>query len=1344
MIRSLRTVLVATVGLVLVVVLGLAVGASAVDWTQFRAPLAERLSNLLDARVTIDGVLSLKLLPRPAVSVRAVSVSDDDAAVGSFTLSADTLNLSVDPLSLLSGRVEIDRVRLLRSELLLHDAGPPPRSTEADPAAPGRAARPHSERSNDRVDVRRIDVREGRVHWIRPDGSALHLEGINATTTVEADSGRLRTTGNILLGGRGVDFVADLSGPQDAGRALALALRLPQSDALARFEGTVEERAAPIALSGDLRLEASDIGALLGLWLEGIEPTALAPIAGQPLLATANLDWHGTDVALTALSARAGQAQATAGLRLRLDSAPGFSARVNLENVELDEWTSLLAAAGDRSTASDPPDPASPGSARPQAETAFAGTTDWTGQIALAMSRARWRGMPIRELSARGTLRDGELAVDALSAALPGTTRVEASGRLRTVDGRPRFAGSFAAEAADARTLVAAIGLEETVPPGDRTEPLTASGRLEVAPATVRFPQIDVALAGSTFSGAVTYRDRRTTEDAPGRLSLVGRIDRVDVDRFGGAGVVPSGGVPTGAPADAAPAATGPDLAIDVQVGEVTVQRRTMRSVTMKADRTGQSLVIHQAGFADFAGASGSVTGRLSDGPRGLRFQGQFRADVPEPQPLFAALEIKPPFPAGRFGAFSTEGALRGSPEDFAYSGSLNALGGRSRIDARGGVGASGSFLELDADGRFSEMEQLLALVAPEARQALGDAANEPLGLKLSVIGDDTALQINGSAEVFKGRMGFDGSVTDHLSDRPKWKIGFDGRFGDARGPIRLLLPQFNDLLAALGVSERLKDVGKVDVTGRSDTGFGAADVAEAELRLLGSELKVKRRRSVRAPDEKMDASIDADIPRLDRWVEAFGADTGGIEAAAKLKRLLVRVEAKGPTDRLALIAEARLPAFSDGLVKFEGNVDAADAEPEFDLEMTADIAEALPVLQLVMPSYRPALRNFGELSLFSRFSGTPKRVNLEGVVARIGPLGLRGNVGIDLSRARPRLSADVTSPDELLLDMILPSNAGSATLGGRATRPQAQTAGVAGRGSMRTQMGRAAPTGAPWAGSTIDLSALKRLDAEIAFAAPSVRFHELDLQFQEPKLQARLQSGRLEVENLSVQFLDGKLDVAATLDASGEAPRVEVNVDGDRLDLGSAAAMVGFYELPIVYDGYRLGSARLVGGRARLSGRFATAGRTDRDWIGGLEANVELDGRDVALAGIDLGGLTRGLAQRCRYVDPPTVVREYLFGGDTRFATLKGGIRIDKGGRLGFRDLALQGPEGSIALESDIRLMDWRVETLQMRIKLAEPADAPKFGIDFRGPFGQLESEAKVTRLLNHLGQSSPRCGAP
>ena len=241
--------------------------------------------------------------------------------------------------------------------------------------------------------------------------------------------------------------------------------------------------------------------------------------------------------------------------------------------------------------------------------------------------------------------------------------------------------------------------------------------------------------------------------------------------------------------------------------------------------------------------------------------------------------------------------------------------------------------------------------------------------------------------------------------------------------------------------------------------------------------------------------------------------------------------------------------------------------------------------------------------------------------------------------------------------------------------------------------------------------------------------------------LQASLNNGVLKVEELRTGFLGGYIDVSGTLNAQAEVPTISVEATGQDFDLGYAMVLARLNALVIEFRGIRIGQFGIVAGKTGFQAKFKTRGQHDRELLAGLEAEIALEGQNVKVDGLGLKNLGQAIERGCRYVDAASIVREHLFDGDTIFDRLSGAIVVNPGGKLSFRDVELNGRDGQMALVSDISLLDWRAELLQLRFSLARPTRAPKFGLDFRGSLSRLEARARIDRLLNYISRNSGRC---
>ena len=90
---------------------GLSFILSFLDWNQYRDTLAAAASDRLGMRVDLAGKVTLSLVPVPSLSAEDIRMLPQGAA-GSDALTAERIDLRISPLSLLGGKVQVERLDL--------------------------------------------------------------------------------------------------------------------------------------------------------------------------------------------------------------------------------------------------------------------------------------------------------------------------------------------------------------------------------------------------------------------------------------------------------------------------------------------------------------------------------------------------------------------------------------------------------------------------------------------------------------------------------------------------------------------------------------------------------------------------------------------------------------------------------------------------------------------------------------------------------------------------------------------------------------------------------------------------------------------------------------------------------------------------------------------------------------------------------------------------------------------------------------------------------------------------------------------------------------------------------
>ncbi|OIR06251.1 putative assembly protein [mine drainage metagenome] len=536
-----------------------------VQWNGYKQAIVALVRARTGQTLSIDGPLTLRLLPRPEMTAHAVRLSGP--AGGPAWLEARAVGLRPALWPLLAGRLRLGAV-VLDSPVIQAPAGSPPGGAVAaapastPPSAPlaaaarvppdvsGGGALPDIPGGGALPDIPGggappdIIVRHGQLTY-----HALRLEDVNLTL-----SALRHLSGHVRL--RGVGMAVDGARAEAKGDHLTLTLdhqggRLTLAGAMTRQDGF---RGHVGGETDSLRALARALG-----W-----PAARLPEGGARLEGALFADGHGLvmDGAALTLNGDSG----TLSLHGDFASAPVFDLSLAFPHLGLDGWRAALLAPG----AEGKPHSAegkAPGAAAPVSSSASAPAVPDSGRVAapmpapVAASGGFVRGVTVnlalradslslmgghlRQARIDASLADGELMVNQAGVELPGQGELDLFGFFSPAAGGVAFDGQVEGRAADLRGLMAWLALP--VPaglPADRlrqaafTAKMTAdAGGLTLKDGLLRLDGSRAALAAT-----LSLRGRRPA------LGLSMAVDRLDLDAYRAAAL----------PAPAAPVASAP------------------------------------------------------------------------------------------------------------------------------------------------------------------------------------------------------------------------------------------------------------------------------------------------------------------------------------------------------------------------------------------------------------------------------------------------------------------------------------------------------------------------------------------------------------------------------------------------------------------------------------------------------------------------------------------------------------------------------------------------------------------------------------------------------------------
>jgi uncharacterized protein involved in outer membrane biogenesis len=491
--------------------------------------------------LAIAGEIGFSFLPTPHLTAEGVRLANWPDSAEPWMLSVRRVVATVSPLALLRGDLAVGTLELDSPTLLLERrAGrgnwafvPPGRLPPRPDAAPAAASAATEAATETAAAValafNRVAVHDGRIAYRDANGDkAVTAEKIEAKVDAQAAAGPFQVRVQAEVAGQPVKLSGSL-GQIQTGRAVTL-----------RFDVDVEP--AHLHLDG-LLLRATDEGPVLkaAAELSSADASRLAKrlglaapeLAGKPVALSGQVRLTAVGGDLSDGQLRLGPVDGTAKLSWSMEGTrPRVSAEVKARRVDLDAFSAPSHAAraddavptGLVSTAFAQSSPA------PSLATAF-GFSPPRGidlDLVLGADAVIWRGQAAQAVACEVSFSRGDMAIQSLSADLPGAAQIRASGFVGSDPGNRNVDLSVQAGAANLRGLLDWLGVEVGGVPADRLRRAAINATVGVAPdGLIRVRDVDLMLDASRGKGAL---DLRWGEKPAFGLSLI--VDQFNLDAY--------------------------------------------------------------------------------------------------------------------------------------------------------------------------------------------------------------------------------------------------------------------------------------------------------------------------------------------------------------------------------------------------------------------------------------------------------------------------------------------------------------------------------------------------------------------------------------------------------------------------------------------------------------------------------------------------------------------------------------------------------------------------------------------------------------------------------------------
>lgn len=746
------------IGLLAVIVLLVAVvlvAPSFVDWNVYKDRIAVEVRKAIGRELSIDGDISLVLLPAPALSVENVRLANAPDGSEPTMVTLDSLQVRIAVPPLLQGRLQVNQITLVKPTILIEvlpdgrgnwvfGAGAP--SPSAPPTSGGAESLPSQ------VTLESVTIKDGTVIYRDAvAGREERITGLNAEIAADSLRGPFGVDGKAVVRGIATEFeISSGRLPDEGASPLAVMLRLTGPDTQLNFNGAVSSHPDGTSLRGRIKAAGKDLAAVIQTLGGGAAPALLA----KPFALEADLALNDTRIAATDVSFRQGDLSIEGAVRIAPGTSPGtaIDVQINVTTQRIDLDKMLAEGSGPEAVESTAtPAPAvtqAPGDSSP-ATGGFTLPKDVSGSVQLAVDALIYRGQVVRQVLVNAELANGRIKLRQGIALLPGGSDVSLTGALTATEssGLPRFAGRIEAASDNLRVVLGWLGADVTAVPADRLRRMTMIGDIEATPDRLTLSDVDLRIDVSRATGgiAVALRDRPA-------FGIGLAVDKLNVDAYlprdapGARAGTPGAVSPTGGDDPAAEPPGGIsfldtiDANVDLRLGRLTVRGVTARDLHLDVTLRSGAAILREARVGDLAGSSARLTGAVAGLSTVPTFDGTVRVSVPDSARLAKMLGIKADALA-RLGATDLNGTLKGSARDVSFDVALQAAGGR--LDLAGTAQPTGA--EPSFDVAVTAVHPSLAKLV---RALTGDVRLDPglggLDLKARVAGTAKRFRMSG------------------------------------------------------------------------------------------------------------------------------------------------------------------------------------------------------------------------------------------------------------------------------------------------------------------------------------------------------------------------------------------------------------------------------------------------------------------------------------------------------------------------------------------------------------------------------------------------------------------------
>ncbi|MEM7170718.1 MAG: AsmA family protein [Pseudomonadota bacterium] len=821
-----KKLLLGVLALLVILLAVVLVAPSFIDWTARRDQIAAEISSLSGRTVTIDGQVDFALLPEPVLTVSDVSLANIRGGSAPLMAQVEQLDIQVAFLPLLQGQVQVESFVLVKPEILLEvlpdgranwdfsikSEGQATRTAQIslvpdsdDGSTPGLEqgaeqggnSASQSQASGTTTDYFlnpddffsqiRFDnfaIQDGTLTY-RDELRQERIEQVTAEVSADSLNGPFSFSGSARV--RGITTKAEVGLGRllkSGASTLNATLSFPDASATFRFNGALSNHPETVSAHGKLELSGDSLAAALRLFAGADGP--LPPVFAQPFGVEGDLTADQTSIAAQKLQIFLGGLNAQGHIDAALDQAWDVTGRLSAKHLDLDKVFEFGAVA----EPIEKDESASPRLSTPSPFSEFMDNV--SASLKLSVDTLVYRRQVVRQILVDTAMTKDELSVDQATALLPGGSDIAVSGKMSLVDPASGFSGRVESGSDNFRGLLRWLGANLKLVPANRLRKMSLSSRFKVTKEQLSASQMDFRVDTTRATGGVVMALR----ERPG-LGIGLKLDRLNLDAYFPSRPSAPSEDEEEANQDRDEGTTAAlsflnsfDANVNLGIGNLTVDRRRLKNVTLDATLRKGNLTVRDGQIGAYSGARIAFRGEISELAKQASYEGQFQIEAEKARGFISALGLD--LPSGRrIGALFVKGSAKGNEEQVEVSADLSLLGGEFQTN--------GSFFP--PEDRF---DVSLTVDHPSLAQLARNWAHSyPLSPELGGVrftasfkGEPSRFMLD-SIDGTLGEMAVAGDVLVDLNkDRPETRINLE------TGPL--------ELLALLPVSQKSdKDQGQ-------------------------------------------------------------------------------------------------------------------------------------------------------------------------------------------------------------------------------------------------------------------------------------------------------------------------------------------------------------------------------------------------------------------------------------------------------------------------------------------------------------------------------------------------------